>query len=92
MFSYFIFQDNQIKKVLRNQASDVNVYGTMHKLTSCSVQHALTYEGYKIEVLNHENNKVVDYLTEKVIAKPQCIMQDLFGTFADPFPETSEKV
>ena len=55
--TYNIFQDGELKKTFENQLNDMNVLGYMLRAQSNSMDHALKYEGWKIEIINQETNE-----------------------------------
>lgn len=57
MYTYKIYQDNQLKKTFENQPNDLCIFGYMLKAQSNSINHALKYEGWKIEIINEGTGK-----------------------------------
>lgn len=72
MYTYFIFYEGKLKKVLTNQDTDVNAFGWLQRNQSNSNHRALTIEGWKIEVKNQDTNMVHNYLTQEPINDPLC--------------------
>lgn len=48
MTNYTISQNGEVKAELKNQESDINVIGKMHKIQGNSTHWALKYEGWSI--------------------------------------------
>jgi hypothetical protein len=72
MYTYFIFYEKQLRKVLTNQETDRDAFGWLQRNQSNSNHRALTIEGWKIEVKNQDTGLVHDYLTQEPIKEPLC--------------------
>jgi hypothetical protein len=56
-YTYKIYQNNELKKTFEDQVNDLKVLGYMLSAQSNSMDHALKYEGWKIEIINQETNE-----------------------------------
>lgn len=61
MYTYKIYHDNELKKTFENQQNDICIFGYMLRAQSNSINHAIKYEGWKVEIINEETNKI-EYL------------------------------
>lgn len=52
MYTYKIYHDKELKKTFENQPNDICIFGYMLRAQSNSINHALKYEGWKIEIIN----------------------------------------
>jgi len=57
MYTFIIYHDNEIKKTFENQPNDLCIFGYMLRAQSNSINHALKYEGWKIEIINEETGE-----------------------------------
>lgn len=57
MYTYKIYRDNELLKTFENQQNDICIFGYMLRIQSNSINHALKYEGYKIEITDEETGK-----------------------------------
>ena len=56
-FTFIISQDGKEYKTLTNQPIDVVLYGEMLRAQGNSINHAIRYEGWKIEMINEQTNE-----------------------------------
>jgi len=75
MYTYFIFYENQLKKVFKDQCSDQNIFGWLLRHQSNSVHRALTVDGWSVEVKDQNTGTVTKYGYHRhgiEIADPLC--------------------
>ena len=63
LFTYNIYQDNKLLKTFENEQTDAKMFGYMLRIQSNSINHAIKYEGYKVEIIDQQTG-------EKHILKP----------------------
>lgn len=63
LYTYNIYQDNELKKTFENEPDDSKMFGYMLRSQGNSINYAIKYGGYKIEIINQTTN-------EKEIMKP----------------------
>lgn len=56
-YKIIISKDGEIKKIFENQTTDSAAFGYMLRAQSQSVNHALKYEGWKVEQINEQTGK-----------------------------------
>lgn len=56
-FTIRIYHDGDLKKEFTGQTSDTNAFGYLLKAQGNSVNHALKYEGWKVEQINEQTGK-----------------------------------
>lgn len=57
MYTYKIYHDNKLQKTFENQPNDICIFGYMLRAQSNSINHALKYEGWRIEITNEETGE-----------------------------------
>jgi hypothetical protein len=72
MYTYFVFQDKQLKRKIENQDTDMEVFKYLLRAQSQSTQWALKYGGWYVEVLDQDTGITTDYAhyVDKIIEKP----------------------
>ena len=73
MFNYYIFKDGKLLEILKNLPTDEKLFGYLLSCQGQSIDYALKYGGYLVEVENIETKKVTNYKNEKIIENPLCI-------------------
>jgi len=58
LFTYNIYHDNKLKKTFEHQPNDLCIFGYMLRVQSNSINHAIKYEGWKVEIINEETNSI----------------------------------
>jgi len=57
MLTFNIYQDNDLKKTFTDQESDQNAFGYMLRIQGNSINHALRYEGWNVEVIDQDTGE-----------------------------------
>lgn len=67
-----IYRDNELLKEFKNQESDGEAFGWMLRNQGNSIDYALRFGGYKVEVIDDKTGKVEYW-------KPYVNRADLYG-------------
>lgn len=82
MYTYIIKQDGVLKAQFENQEDDFKVFGFMLRNQSFSLDYALKYGGWTIEVIDQNTGQKIPYMesaVKQISAK-------------DGFPESNARV
>jgi hypothetical protein len=60
-YTYNIYRDGELKKEIKGQTTDGEVFAYLHRAQPQSVHYALTHGGWKVKIINEQTGEVTDY-------------------------------
>ncbi len=57
MLTVRIYRDNELKQTFVDQTSDACALGYLHRAQGNSADHAIRYEGWKVEVIDQDTGE-----------------------------------
>ena len=58
MLTVRIYHDNKLKQEFTDQVSDACALGYLHRVQGSSADHAIRYEGWKVELTDQDTGEV----------------------------------